>query len=143
SVGAHDLAPIFFLVREPDDDLVRTFDDVEIREHEPALVDDDAGAEARLAKLGTGRRRTFRAEELIEEILEEWIVRARRTTWAALHLRSLDRAEMHDGRTHVLGHAHETLLQSLGQSERWRSGRRRRRNRSHTVTQRVTCSGGR
>ena len=57
-VGAEDLAAVLALVREPDDDLIRSLDDVKVGEHEAALVEDDPGAEPGLPELraaGAGR----------------------------------------------------------------------------------------
>ena len=55
------------------------------------------------------------AEELIEEILEEGIVAAaRRGARPPARLGALDRAEVHDGGTHLLGDTDEALLQRLG-----------------------------
>ena len=108
-VGAEDLSAVFSLVGEPDDDLVGALDDMEVGEDEAALVDDDAGPQAGLAKLGAGAG-ALGAEELVEEVPEERIVAAGRQVRLAPRLGALDGAEMHDGGTDVFRHADEALL---------------------------------
>src|SRR6266536_2293616 len=93
-VGAEDLTAVFSFVGQSDDDLIRPLDDMKVGEHEPALVDDDAGAEPGQAILRAGGRGAFGAEELVEEVLEERVVGAGGDTGSTLPLRALDRAEM-------------------------------------------------
>ena len=135
-VGPHDLSAVFSFVGETDQDLVRALDDVEVGEHQAALVDDDAGPETGPAELGA-RVGTLGAEELIEEVAEERVVVALGQVGAAPGLRALDGAEVDNRGPHLLGHVHEAHLERFGQRDagrRLRGGRGGRGARSSQVT---------
>ena len=92
-------------------DLVGALDDVEIGEDEAALVDDDPRAQPGAPELRARSAGPLGAEELIEEILEEGILAAaRRGARPPARLGPLDRAEMDDRGTDLLGDTDEALL---------------------------------